>query len=146
MLRNSPLKNEKEEANVRKMAMLVSHPLASEQEREAKEAWKVEQFLPLPEDLQQIWSQVPPEEDFPVKRFQLITDWLEQQTAPQDLVWIQGEPGAVFLLVTWCFQNNRIPIYATTKREYSQQLLPDGSIKNQHIFRHVNFRVYPCGE
>jgi hypothetical protein len=56
---------------------------------------------------------------------------------------VQGEFGAVYLVVSWCHREGRIPVYATTARRYESRRQPDGSIKNIHLFKHVNFRRYP---
>jgi hypothetical protein len=87
---------------------------------------------------------IPPERDFPRDWLEPVLRRMESVTQPGDLAWIRGEPGAVLLAVSWCCRIGRIPIYATTRREYQSTVLPDGSIRNQHIFHHVNFRRYPC--
>ncbi|SFI96296.1 CRISPR-associated protein Csx20 [Thermoflavimicrobium dichotomicum] len=128
------------------MVVLLSHSPNQEQKQEAKEVWKVEKMIHLPEHLQVLWSQVPAQGDFPIPSFQPLLLWLEQNTDFQDLIWAQGEPGATFLIVSWSFQHGRVPVYATTKREYQSMVMEDGKVKNEHIFKHVAFRVYPKGE
>ena len=125
------------------MALLFSHQLTDIQEREAKEVWGVNQFLSLPDSLQKRWSSIPPEGSFSSKWLQPILFWLEEKTSPNDLVLIQGEFGAVYTMVTWCHNNERLPVYATTKRRFESCRLPDGSNRNRHVFQHVNFRRYP---
>ncbi|RAL25614.1 CRISPR-associated protein Csx20 [Thermoflavimicrobium daqui] len=131
---------------MRKMVLLVSHPLLAEQKQEAQRVWQVKSFVALPEQLQNVWSQITPEGSFPMDPFRSLLNWLEKETEPQDLVWVQGEPGALFLVVSWCFQYERIPVYATTRREHQSTMLPDGTVRNQHTFKHVTFRVYPRGD
>jgi len=59
-----------------------------------------------------------------------------------DFVLIQGEFGATYFTVDFCFQNNLIPIYATSKREYREEPQQDGSVVRVHRFKHVQFREY----
>lgn len=125
------------------MALLISHTLTTEQVHEAKTVWGVRAFCPLPPDLQGRWSQVPPDGPFPVAHVQPIVEWLERETREGDLVFVQGEAGAVVWVVQWCWRANRIPVYATTVRQVEEKQRPDGSVETRRVFRHVTFRVYP---
>ncbi|MGI6127838.1 MAG: CRISPR-associated protein Csx20 [Planifilum sp.] len=127
------------------MALLFSHVLTEEQKQEAREEWEIGTFLPLPADLQSRWSQVPPEGPFPREWLQPVMAWLSRETEPGDIVLVQGEFGAVYQVVSWCHREGRIPVYATTARRYESRRQPDGTVKNIHLFRHVNFRRYPRG-
>lgn len=133
-------------ATVKYMALLISHALTPEQVDEAKRVWGVAAFLPLPSALQERWSQVPPDGPFPVAHVQPIVEWLEQETREGDLVFVQGEAGAVVWVVQWCWRANRIPVYATTVRQVEEQRHPDGSVATRRVFRHVLFRLYPRWE
>ncbi|ATY85869.1 hypothetical protein CVV65_13805 [Kyrpidia spormannii] len=129
--------------SVRTMVLLFSHSLMSEQEEEARERWGVGRFAALPAELQERWSQIPPEGPFPADWLDPIWNWIEQETVPGDLVLVHGEPGAILLAVAWCRRHGRIPLYATTRREYTSVPRPDGGVENRHVFRHVQFREYP---
>lgn len=128
---------------MKSMALLFSHQLTEIQKQEAREKWGVKRFLPLPPSLQSQWSNIPAEGDFSYHWMEPFVTWLMENTSTGDLVLIQGEFGAVYVMVSWCHLQERIPIYATTERRYESHRLPDGSIENRHIFRHVNFRRYP---
>jgi hypothetical protein len=128
---------------MKQMALLFSHTLTEEQENEARERWGVTRFLPVPEELQSRWSQVPVEGPFPKEWMIPIVEWLEGHTQSGDLVLVQGEFGAVYFIVQWCYRNERIPLYATTVRINTEHVLPNGTTRITKIFSHVNFRVYP---
>jgi len=128
------------------MALLISHTLTPEQIREVQTVWGVSDFCPLPPDLQACWSQVPPDGPFPVAHVQPIVEWLEQETREGDLVFVQGEAGAVVWVVQWCWWHGRVPVYATTVRQVEEHCLPDGSVETRRVFRHVTFRLYPRWE
>lgn len=124
--------------------VLMSHDLTKEQYIEAEERFNINNFIKLAPELQELWSNVNPEgelsEDYlnSIKKF--ILDNMDKYSKNYAL--IQGEYGVVYNMVNWCFSNTVKPMYATTKRVYSQQVEDDGSIKRIHTFKHVNFRFY----
>ena len=122
--------------------LLFSHNLTNSQVFELKERFKIQNFIYLPEDLQNLWSNFPPEGEFPKNIADNFIEFLKENSKEKDFILVQGEFGLVFYIVSWCFDNNRIPIYSTTKRIYKKEKQSDGSIKNIHIFKHVNFRRY----
>ena len=95
---------------LKRMALLFSHALTEEQKQEAREKWGIGTFLSLPDDLQSRWSQVPPEGAFPREWIQPVIEWLSRETGPGDVVLVQGEFGAVYLVVSWCHREGRIPV------------------------------------
>jgi phosphomannomutase len=125
-----------------KMLLIFSHRLTEEQVKEAKKNFNVTEFVYLPEDLQYIWSNVPPEGEFNERYLDGIKSFLISNSNENDYVLVQGEYGATYLMVKWCFENNLIPIYSTTKRVYEFTKNDDETIENKHIFKHVSFRLY----
>ncbi len=125
-----------------KLFLLFSHKLTQKQKREATESLGVDEIIPLPDDLQKIWSQVSPEGELDRSGIGAITEWLEETGDAGDYVLVQGEFGVTFFLVDWCFNNDFIPLYATSRREYTEKTNSDGSIERNHVFRHVQFRKY----
>src|SRR5690606_17637582 len=119
---------------LKRMALLFSHTLTEEQKREAREKWEVGTFLPLPADLQSRWSQVPPEGPSPEEWRKWVLEGWTRGNGPGDVGVVQGEFGAVYLVVSWCDRESRIPVYATTARRYESRKLPDGTVKHIHIF------------
>ncbi len=71
-----------------------------------------------------------------------IIKWLDEKSNVGDFVLVQGDFGAVFLMVDFCLNNGLIPIYSVTKREASEEVLEDGSIVKVSRFNHIAFRRY----
>ena len=124
------------------MALCLSHPLTDEQILDARQNLGVTRFIDLPERLTRAWQQVPPEPDVPRETLSDIIAFLERETSADDYVLVQGEFGLTFAVVDWCFKTGRVPVYATTVRDYRYETRPDGTIVNTHTFRHVRFRKY----
>ncbi|PDO10552.1 MAG: hypothetical protein BLM47_06675 [Candidatus Reconcilbacillus cellulovorans] len=128
---------------MKSVAILLSHQPTTEQLAQLENEWGVGRIVPLPDEFRTLWTSVPPDGPFPKEAFAPLLAWLEQSTAEGDLVWVQGEFGATFLVSSWCFAHRRIPVYATTRRESEDHAQPDGSVVRRQVFRHVRFREYP---
>ncbi len=126
----------------KKIFLLFSHKLTEEQIDELIEKFNINEFIKLPDDLQRLWSNFPPKGEFPVELAQKFIKFLKNNSREGDYVLVQGEFGLVYFVVCWCLDNNRTPIYSTTKRVFVEKRQSDGSIKNIHFFKHVNFRIY----
>jgi len=123
-----------------KMFLLFSHKLTNEQIEDAKKSFGVNEFVYLPESLQEIWSNIPPEiED--IKPFlEDIKQFLRENANKGDIVLIQGDFGAVVEMVEFV-RYWLLPVYATTKR-VSKEIKKDGKIVKVSEFKHVRFRKY----
>jgi len=130
------------EKNEKKMFLVFSHRLTPEQETEARTVWKVTSFLPLPEQLQQIWSQIPADKKKISDVLCPIRQWLKNESVRHDLALIQGDFGATWLMVDFALKADLVPVYSVTQRLATEERQPDGSIKNIHIFNHKMFRPY----
>lgn len=113
--------------------LLFSHNLTEEQISDAKQNLGITEFVSLPEDLQNKWSQIPPEGELSDSLLYEFKTYLNKQSQSDDFVLIQGEFGMVFNLVYWCLQNSRIPVYATTKRLTDTITKSDGSVKKSQF-------------
>jgi len=126
----------------KKVLLIFSHRLTPDQERELREQWRVGEFVYLPPELQELWSTVPPEAESLKPYLEPLFSWMAKVTRPGDLAFIQGEFGAVYLTVRQAFKLKLVPIYATSRRENRERYLPDGSVLQERIFKHVRFRIY----
>jgi len=124
-----------------KMYLLFSHKLTEEQIKDAKINLGVREFIYLPENLQKIWSGIPPEIDCVSDYIRPIKEFLAQTSEKGDFVLIQGEFGAVVDMVKYCKKNGLIPVYSTTKRVSYEEKQGDKVIKKS-VFNHVRFRRY----
>jgi len=122
--------------------LLFNHQFTSDQEADARASLGVERIKSLPEDLQRIWSDIPPDVEEIVPDLDPIREWLSTKSHPGDYVLIQGDFGATYLMVRFAFEKNLIPIYSTSYREALEEHQPDGSIVLTHHFRHRRFRQY----
>jgi hypothetical protein len=132
----------KEIKDSRKMFLVFNHMLTLEQETQAREVWGITHIFTLPPELKKIWEQIPADLDdisdiiFPVQQ------WLEKEADKNDVVLIQGDFGATWLLVDFALRAQLTPVYSVTQRDAREITQPDGSIKNTHVFKHKMFRLY----
>jgi hypothetical protein len=124
------------------MHLLFSHRLTTEQQQSATVNYGVTCFRPPPEDIQNIWSQIPPDAEKLNPVLWPVKIWLEQQAVKGDLVLIQGDFGATFLMANHALSLGLIPVYATTQRQAKDKILSDGRIETHHVFKFKRFRMY----
>ena len=125
-----------------RLFLLFSHALTGEQERDARASLGVEEILPLPENLQQRWSNVPPDLETVQEHIGPALNWLGEQARPGDYVLIQGDFGAVYRAVCVALEQGLTPLYATTARRVKETRLPDGRVESTRVFQHVRYRRY----
>ncbi len=122
--------------------LLFSHSLTPDQVEDAQQSLGVNRLISLPADLQQLFSNVPPDLLSLEEYLQTISTWLSEQVQAGDYVLVQGDFGATYSLVNYCKQIGAVPIYATTERKSIDTTQPDGSIVTQRVFKHKIFRMY----
>lgn len=122
--------------------LLFSHQLTHEQEHDLRSHWPIRTIIPLPADLQQLWSNVPAELDSLAAYLEPIQRWLLGSASLGDLALVQGDFGATCMLVQEAFRMGLVPVYATTKRIVRETCLADGSIRQERVFKHERFRIY----
>ncbi|PIE72265.1 MAG: hypothetical protein CSA20_08755 [Deltaproteobacteria bacterium] len=127
---------------MKKLFLLFNHSLTAEQEADARISLCVEQIVTAPKEIAGIWAQLPPDIESLVPYLQPIRTWLETETRPGDIVLVQGDFGAVYLMVVFLKEIGCVPVYATTRRKAVERLLDDGTVELSHSFRHVRFRKY----
>ncbi|MDP8320849.1 MAG: CRISPR-associated protein Csx20 [Candidatus Stygibacter australis] len=125
----------------RKLHLFFSHKLTTNQEEEIFGKLGCEKVVKLPEELLSQWSQIKPEGEITIL-LKPFLEYLKEETSEKDYVLVQGEFGVSFAVVSWCLKNERIPVYATTRRVVEETKQVDGSIKKINIFKHIQFRRY----
>ncbi len=120
--------------------LLFSHKLTEEQVEELK-GYRITRFVYLPEKLQTLWSNVPPEDIVLSEYLKPILEWLDKNAHKDDWVLVQGDFGAVFLVVDFCFYKGFMPVYATTRR-IAIEKRENGRLIKVSEFRHMRFRRY----
>jgi len=126
----------------KKLFLIFNHEITGVQEKDAVNSLGVGSIVALPDDLKALWSNVPPDLQEIRSYLQPVMDWLEKNADKDDYVLVQGDFGACYLMVQFCFEKGLVPVYSTTRREAVEKHLPDGSISLKHVFRHRIFRIY----
>jgi hypothetical protein len=128
---------------MKKLFNITSHQLMESQIQEAKEVLRVQEIVPIPEELQELWSNIDPCGLLPIMKLRLITTWLKETSNAGDYCLVQGDFGAAFYIVSFCFYQHLIPLYATTKRVILKEESTDTNQQIvRHVFQHINFRQY----
>jgi hypothetical protein len=126
-----------------KVFVLLNHKLTDLQKEELTKEIGVSDIVYLPNEILKTWSSVEPTDDLNVNTLKKdICSWIEKESRKNDYVIVQGEFGATFFMVDFCFKNSLIPIYSTSKRIYKEIRNNDGSVSRNHVFKHVCFRKY----
>ena len=127
---------------MKKMILLFSHTLSETQKKEAQEIYGVESFLALPQELQKIWSNIPPNNDSLQELLQTLQEFIASYAKKGDIALIQGDFGAVYMMVNFCKKQKIKTLYATTKREAIEYTNEKGEQMKKSKFEHVRFREY----
>lgn len=119
---------------------LLNHELTQNQILELKNRFNVENIIYPPEELSRKWSQIPAEKELDKTIIGNVTNWLTAANKG-DLLIVQGEFGATFMIVDYALKNELIPLHAVTKRVAVEQRNGE-VISRQYVFEHVCFRKY----
>jgi len=122
--------------------LIFNHEITSIQESDARSSLGVERITDLPQDLKELWRQVPPDLTEISGYLAPLKTWLKSQAAKNDYVLIQGDFGACYVMVNYAFEMGAIPVYSTTTRDAIEEYNGDGSVRLVHQFKHKAFRKY----
>lgn len=128
-----------------KMLLLFSHELTQDQVKDARATLNITEFVPLSLDLEGLWKNIPPTKPSLSEHLEPIRKWMKGRGDPGDYILIQGDFGAVYLMVNFAFSIDLIPIYSTTEREVVEKAMPDNMVRSERVFRHKIFRRYERG-
>ncbi len=126
---------------MKKMFLLFSHKLTEIQREDAINTLNIKEFISLPENLQNYWSNVDPI-DYDEEKFDKIMNYIEKESNKEDYALIQGEWGFVYNAVNFCKKIGVIPVYSTTDREVREIHKEDGSVEKISIFKHIVYKKY----
>jgi len=124
-----------------KMFLLFSHTLTQEQKEDAKISLGVGEFVKLPQDLQELWSNIPPDIKDINPYLEPIEAWLKENIQKGDYALVQGDFGATCKIATFAKEQGAKAVYATTKRNVEEKLL-NGKVIKTSVFKHIIFREY----
>jgi len=125
----------------KKIILLFSHKLTNEQMQDAKNSFGIDEFIYLSDDLQKIWSNISPDLQTIQDILEPIKEFIKSNSNQNDVVLIQGDFGACFIMVNFCKDLGLKTLYATTKR-ISNEYEKDGKMIKKSIFEHRRFREY----
>jgi len=124
------------------LLLLFNHTITAEQEIQAREQLHVERIIAPPEEIRTIWDNLPPETEQLQPVLAPVLNWLDQAATAGDYILVQGDFGACYLVVRYCFEQGYVPLYATTKRKAVEHHLDNNQVELTHTFEHVIFRKY----
>ena len=124
------------------MFLFFNHHPTREQIMDAEKTFDIRHIVQLPEVLQALWSQIPPDPPEIEPFLSPFKDWLRQSAQEGDYVLIQGDFGATYLMVRFALELGLVPVYATSTRQATEEQLSDGSVRLVHHFIHRRFRKY----
>lgn len=122
---------------MKQIFILFSHKLTEVQEVEIKEKLGCEKINYLPEQLQELWSNV----DINIDNENIFKNYLKDNGNKNDYVLIQGEWGLTYKIIEFCKKNSFIPIYSYSKRKVLEEK-QDENIKKTSFFKHIKFMKY----
>jgi len=120
--------------------ILLNHVPTEEQVKDLRQKG-FNEFVEPTDQIKKIWSNIDPylNEMSRNKLASIIIDEIVENKA--NAVWIQGENGMVFSIVSILLSYGINCYYATSKREVNEVQMPDG-VQKTSIFRHVQFLKY----
>ena len=122
--------------------LIFNHTLTQKQKTDAQVSLGIANFKALPQTLLNAWANVDPKGELNLEAFDKIVFWLSENSSRNDFVLVQGDFGATFYLVDYCFKKGLIPIYATTLRATTEYIDGREQVKKISQFEHVSFRKY----
>jgi hypothetical protein len=123
---------------LKKMFILMSHEMTQLQQQNAKELLDIETFMDISDP---IWSTIPSECNTIESYLQIFKDNLHRNSSAGDYLFVQGDFGATYLMVSFAKSIGVLPVYATTKR-VSRDIVEGDKIITIREFKHVQFREY----
>ena len=121
--------------------ILLNHSLTERQVDELHQSYGNDaQLVYPPETIKIFWSQIPVTSSLPKEPMQEIVKWLSSACA-NDVLLVQGDYGATFMLVDYALKNGLIALYAVTQRVAQEQKNGE-QVMRQYVFEHECFRKY----
>lgn len=118
--------------------ILMNHEMLPIQYENAQKTLHVSQTITLSDAK---WSQISPEVDTIQPFLEHYKEQLHMCAKVDDYLLVQGDFGATYHMIRFARSLGLIPIYATTKRHATQEVV-DGTIITKREFIHVRFREY----
>lgn len=124
-----------------KLLVLLSHELQDKQVVEINELMGIKEIVRAPDSVMKVWSNISPKGELAQEDLEPVISWIGRTSSQGDRVLVQGEFGATFYVVEYCFERKLRPIYSTTERKVVEEVQGDKVIAKR-VFSHVTFRSY----
>ncbi len=122
--------------------LIFNHTFTDDQREDAITSLGINRIVDMPPDYKDIWSDIPPDINKINNYLEPVKIWLNHEARDEDYVLIQGDLGACYIIINYCFHFDLIPIYSTTNRKINEMILKNGTVKITHHFQHNIFRRY----
>jgi len=126
---------------MKKLFLLFSHTLTPAQELDAKERLGIENFVSLPDELQGLWSNIPPQLTELSDYLEPLKAYIGNHAEVGDVFLIQGDFGGCYEMVNFVKSLGFTAVHSTTKRDVEEKMV-NGKVEKFSRFEHVNFRIY----
>lgn len=126
---------------MKKLIVLMSHDMTELQISDAYKTFNIEKIIEADKNIKEIWANINPVSSLDLIKLDTVINWIEEVSDKYDYILVQGEFGATFYIVDYCFKNDLIPIYATSKRKVEEYRNGEEIITNR-VFLHQGFRNY----
>ncbi|HFU76702.1 MAG TPA: hypothetical protein ENK66_10700 [Arcobacter sp.] len=126
---------------MKKLFLLFSHTLTERQRKDAKESLGVGEFVVLPEELQRLWSNIPPHLQTLSAYLEPLKAYIRSSTCDGDVVLIQGDFGGCYEMINFVKSLGLEAVHATTTRDVVEKTV-NGKVEKLSRFEHVIFRKY----
>ena len=128
---------------MKKFIFIFSHKPTELQIEDAKNRFNVKEIIIIPDKLvKEIWSKIPSDLDSVEHYIEPVKKWLKSISQKDDIVLIQGDFGATYMMIQFCFKNGLIPVYSTTERTVIEKYDENGKVNLVHTFKHKIYRFY----
>lgn len=126
---------------MKQLFLIFSHKLTQKQIEDAKASLGVEKFVSLPQDLQKLWSNIPPELENLEEYLTPLKEYIKANANRGDYALIQGDFGGCYIMVNFVKSIGLIALHSTTKRDAIEKEIDGKIVKTSH-FEHIIFRKY----
>ncbi len=124
-----------------KVFVLINHTLTQRQIAELKNSYGSDcKIVFPPDDIKAYWAQIPSLSYLENESILKNICWLDEAKS-NDVILVQGDFGATFMIVDFSLKKGLIPIQSVTKRIETEECEGE-KIYRHYIFEHECFRVY----
>jgi hypothetical protein len=126
---------------MKQLFLLFSHTLTKTQEQDAKESLGIDQFVSLPVELQELWSNIPPHLTELSVYLEPLKEYIRNHANEGDVFLVQGDFGGCCEMVNFIKSLGFKVVHSTTTRDVVEKTV-NGKVEKFSRFEHVIFRSY----